>query len=218
MDVIQTLLVDDHALFAETLAARLGREPDIDVLPLAADLSQARNLIRAYQPAVVVLDLMLGTENGLNLLDELATDHRAARVLVLTGVSARDQLLEAVRRGVCGWLPKTVDGDHLTHVIRRVARGEYWIPPEMLGYVLRQLVTAEPVGPTDALAVLTPREREVLQCALDGRSKLEIARRLFVSPNTVRTHTHNLLGKLAVHTMPQAVALARRCGMRPSGE
>jgi DNA-binding NarL/FixJ family response regulator len=137
---------------------------------------------------------------------------------VLTGVSARDQIVEAVRRGVCGWLPKTVDGGHLADVIRRISRGQYWIPPEMLGYVLRQLVSAQPVGPTNALAVLTPRERDVLQCAVDGLSKLEIARRLFVSPNTVRTHTHNLLGKLTVHTMPEAVSLARRCGMRPTGE
>jgi DNA-binding NarL/FixJ family response regulator len=82
--------------------------------------------------------------------------------------------------------------------------------------VLRQLIEAQPVGGPLPLAVLTPREHDVLQGAVDGLSKSEIARRLFLSPNTVRTHTQNMLAKLSAHSTLEAVSLARRYGMRPT--
>jgi DNA-binding NarL/FixJ family response regulator len=216
MEVIRTLLVDDHPLFVETLAARLDREADLEVLPVAKDGRRARTLLRTLSPAVVVLDMILGAESGLSLLDEIEASHPESRVVVLTGVSAVDQVVEAVRRGARAWLPKTVDGDHLVRVIRGVVRGESWIPPELLGYVLRQLTAVQPAGQPDPLAVLTARERDVLQCAVDGLSKPDIARQLFLSPNTVRTHTQNVLGKLSAHSMLEAVSLARRHGMRPT--
>lgn len=217
MDVIRTLIVDDHALFAEALAVRLGREPDLEVLPVAVDLARARALLSTRAPAVVLLDLVLGAESGLNLLDEIAAIWPDVRVVVLTGVSAVDQVVEAVRRGAHAWLPKTVDAHQLVRVIRGVCRGECWIPPELLGYVLRQLTAVQSDAGPDPLALLTARERDVLQCAVDGLSGPDIARRLFLSPNTVRTHTQNALSKLAVHSTLEAVSLARRYGMRPTG-
>jgi DNA-binding NarL/FixJ family response regulator len=217
MNVIRTLLVDDHALFVESLAARLAREPDLEVLPVAGSPQQALRLIHSRSPAVLVLDLLLGSANGLTVLDEVRATHPDCRVVVLTGVSSADQVVEAVRRGARAWLPKTVDGAHLVRVIRGVFRGESWIPPELLGYVLQQLIAGQPaVRRRDPLTALTARERDVLQCAVDGLSKPDIARRLFLSPNTVRTHTQNMLAKLTAHSMLEAVTLARRHGMRPS--
>ncbi|MGH8967660.1 MAG: response regulator transcription factor, partial [Actinomycetes bacterium] len=93
-----------------------------------------------------------------------------------------------------------------------------WIPPEVLGEVLRRVVAgdAEPEAGRRMLAVLTPREREVLQCMVDGLGRAEIAGRLGLSANTVRTHTQNLLAKLDTHSALEAITLAMRCGMRPS--
>jgi two-component system NarL family response regulator len=217
MNVIRTLLVDDHRLFVESLAARLAREPDLEVLPATGDPEQALRLVRTLSPAVLVLDLLLGSANGMSVLDEVRVAHPDCRVIVLTGVSSGDQVVEAVRRGARAWLPKTVDSAHLVRVIRGVYRGESWIPPELLGYVLQQLISGPPAARRhDPLTVLTARERDVLQCAVDGLSKPDIARRLFLSPNTVRTHTQNMLAKLAAHSMLEAVTLARRHGMRPS--
>jgi len=216
MEVIRTLLVDDHPLFAEALAARLGREPDLEVLPFAHDRGRARMLLSTLSPAVVLLDLVLGAESGLALLDEIEERHPDTRVIVLTGVSAADQLVDAVRRGARAWLSKTVDGHQLLRVIRGVFHGECWIPPELLGHVLRQLIAAQPVAESHSLATLTPREHDVLQGAVDGLSKSEIARRLFLSPHTVRTHTQNMLTKLSAHSTLEAVSLARRYGMRPT--
>ena len=216
MKAIRTLLVDDYRLFAETLAARLGREPDLEVLPVAQDHAGAVALLRSLSPTVVVLDVMLGKESGLPVIDDIKSINPECGVVVLTEVSDGDLAVEAVRHGAQAWLPKTVGGDHLVHVIRGVVRGESWIPPDLLSYVLQRLTATAHVGGPRPIDTLTARERVVLQCAVDGLSKPEIARRLFLSPNTVRTHTHNLLGKLPAHSMLEAVSLARRYGMRPT--
>ena len=224
MDSIRTLLVDDHALFVETLAVRLAMEPDIEVLPAAKDPHEALRLVRTLSPAVLVLDLILGRTSGMVVLDEVQRSHPECHVIVLTGLPAADKVVEAFRRGAKAWLPKTVDGAHLVRVIRGVCQGESWIPPDVLGQVLRQLIAdrpagqdgrVAPVGHPDPLSALTARERDVLQAAVDGLSKMDIARRLFLSPNTVRTHTQNMLGKLSAHSMLEAVSVARRHGMRP---
>jgi DNA-binding NarL/FixJ family response regulator len=216
MQLIRTLVVDDHPLFAETLAARLAREPDFEVLPIAQDERRARTLLSTLSPSVVVLDLLLGAENSLPLLDEIQVKHPGARVVMLTGVSAVDKVIDGVRRGAKAWLPKTSDSEHVVRVIRGVHRGHSWLPPELLGEVLRQLTAAVPVVDPGPLALLTARERQVLQCAVDGLSKPDIARSLHMSPNTVRTHTQNMLAKLAAHSTLEAVSLARRHGMRPT--
>jgi DNA-binding NarL/FixJ family response regulator len=216
MSAIRTLLVDGHPLFVESLAARLAREPDLDVLPVAGNAQQALASLRSLSPAVMVLDPMLERTDGLALLDQVRERHPHCRVVVLTGVLSADHAVEAVRRGARAWLPKTVDGAHLVRAIRGVSRGESWLPPDVLGHVLQQLLADQPVRRTSPLGVLTARERDVLQCAVDGLSKPDIARRLFLSPHTVRTHTQNMLGKLSAHSMLEAASLARQSGMRPS--
>lgn len=216
---IRVLIVDDHALFAEALAARLGREPDLVILPLAGDVRHALALADTEQPTVVLLDMTLGRESGLDLLDRLRDRHPGVRVVMLTAMSGVDPIVQAVRRGAVGWVPKTEAADLVAQVVRSVARRGGWLPPDLLGDVLRRLVDepAEPVRGNQLLAELTPREREVLQCMVDGLNRAEIAGRLGLSANTVRTHTQNLLAKLDTHSALEAITLAMRSGMRPSG-
>lgn len=165
---------------------------------------------------MIVLDPEPRTDDGLACVDEARAHHPGCQVAVLTAASDPELVVDAVRRGARAWLPKTVDTAHLLRVLRGVARGESWIPPDLLGHVLGRLTAQPAPAEPDPMATLTARERDVLQCAVDGLSKLEIARRLFLSPNTVRTHTHNMLGKLPAHSMLEAVYFARRHGMRPS--
>jgi two-component system NarL family response regulator len=218
MQPTRVLIVDDHALFAEALAARLGREPDLVILPIASDVRRALALTATERPQVLVLDLTLGAESGLDVLDRVRADHPDVRVVVLTAMSDLDALVQAVRRGAVGWLEKTESAELVARVIRSAARQGGWIPPDVLGDVLRRLVRegAEPEGGA-LLAELTPREREVLQCMVDGLGRAEIAERLGLSANTVRTHTQNLLAKLGLHSALEAITVAMRAGMRPSG-
>ncbi|QFG24134.1 response regulator transcription factor [Actinomadura sp. WMMB 499] len=212
MRPIRVLIVDDHTLFAEALAARLGREPDLVILPIASDARRALALTATERPQVVVLDMTLGAESGLDVLDRLRESEPDVRVVVLTAMSELDVLVQAVRRGAVGWLSKTESAELVARVIRSAARKGGWIPPELLGEVLRRL-TAD--GDEERLPELTPREREVLQCMVDGLGRAEIAERLGLSANTVRTHTQNLLAKLGMHSALEAITLAMRAGMRP---
>jgi len=216
MDPIRVLIVDDHTLFGEALAARLSREPDLVILPIAPDVRRALALVTTERPHVLALDLMLGAESGFDVLDHVQDKWPDIRVVMLTAVSEIESIVQAVRRGAVGWLPKTESADLVARVIRSAARGGGWIPPEVLGEVLRRLVSSDPPSNgSQLLTSLTPREREVLQCMVDGLSRAEIAGRLELSANTVRTHTQNLLAKLDMHSALEAITLAMRAGMRP---
>jgi DNA-binding NarL/FixJ family response regulator len=215
MRPIRVLIVDDQALFAEALAARLSAEPDLEVLPVAHDIRRAAALIATESPRVVVLDLVLGEESGLDALDFIRRRYPDVRVLVLSGVTDLDPMVTAFRRGAVGWLPKTESADLVVRAIRDAAGRGGWIPPAVLGDVLRRLLTDGEPGGGD-LAELTPREREVLACMVDGLNRPAIANRLSLSANTVRTHTQNLLAKLGVHSALEAITVAMRAGMRPS--
>jgi DNA-binding NarL/FixJ family response regulator len=114
-----------------------------------------------------------------------------------------------------GWVEKTESADLVARVIRSAARQGGWIPPDVLGEVLRRLTQG---GGGGRIAELTPREREVLQCMVDGLGRAEIAERLGLSANTVRTHTQNLLAKLDLHSALEAITLAMRAGMRPTSD
>ncbi|GIG61524.1 hypothetical protein Lfu02_58960 [Longispora fulva] len=207
------LLVDDHPVFAEALATRLAAEPDIEVLPVVSDSAGALAAIAREQPDVVLLDLVLGEDSGLTVLERIRARYPAIKVVMVTAVEDPDQTVAAVRGGAAAWLPKSVGAEELVRVLRGVVRGEAWMPPRLLALVLDRL-TRPPDFDRDPLAVLTDREREVLRCMVDGLSRAEIAAKLYVSTNTARTHTQNILTKLHCHSVLEAVSLARRHGMR----
>ncbi|WP_168221247.1 response regulator transcription factor [Actinomadura sp. WMMA1423] len=215
MEPIRVLIVDDHALFAEALAARLGCEPDLVILPIAADVRRALALTAAERPRVIVLDMTLDTESGLDVLDRVRKRYPDVRVVMLTAMSDVDAMVRAIRTGAVAWVEKTESADLVARVIRSAARQGGWIPPDVLGEVLRRLREDDGGG---VIAELTPREREVLQCMVDGLGRAEIAERLCLSANTVRTHTQNLLAKLDMHSALEAITLAMRAGMRPTSD
>lgn len=216
MESTRVLIVDDHTLFAEALTVRLSSEPDLVVLPYAGDTRRALALVATEHPDVVVLDLMLGEESGLDLMDRIHERDSRVRVVVLTATSGVESIVEVLRHGAIGWLSKTEHVDRVIRVIRSAARRGGWIPPDLLGDVLRLLVRdPDPNDEARLLPTLTTREGEILQCMVDGRSRAEIADYLGLSANTVRTHVQNLLAKLGVHSGLEAITVAMRAGMRP---
>lgn len=213
---IRVLVVDDHRLFAEAVAVRLGQEPDIEVLPIAYTEEEAKRLLTGHRPDLLLLDLALGQGSGMSVLEHARRHRPDTPVLILTAVGSGEHLFEAVRHGATGWLPKTADSEQLIAAVRGVARGEGWIPPELLGDLLKRLAAVPSDGNPGVLSQLTPREFEVFRCMVDGLSRQQIAQRLYLSTETVRTHTQNVLAKLGVHSVLEAVALGLRSGMRPS--
>lgn len=211
---ISVLVVDDHAVFADALQARLSREPDLTPVTVAYGSAEARAKASQSLPAVVVLDLALDDDSGLDVAESIQETSPGTRVVILTGTDSVADVVNGLVRGVRAWLPKTIDTEYLVRVIRGVHVGEAWLAPDLLGRVLTDLVARTSAPPPDPLSVLTAREREVLQCMVDGLTRAEIAERLHLSVNTVRTHTQNLIAKLGAHSTLESVALALRTGLR----
>jgi DNA-binding NarL/FixJ family response regulator len=135
----------------------------------------------------------------------------AAHVIMMSYSAEPDRIVAAVRAGAASWLPKGESLQHLLRVVRGTARREAWLPPAVAGQVLALLLRDPAPRPANEplLATLTPREREVLACLAEGVARREVAARLSLSANTVRTHLQNLMGKLQVHSTLEAVALTR---------
>ena len=198
--------------FADALAIRLEREPDMDVVA-ALDMSAlpSRMLVNS-QVNVVLLDADLADDTAFRLCQELSQAPSAPYVVFLSHSSDSEHIVRAIRAGAAGWVRKDESLARLIHVIRGVARGETWLPPDQIGKVLGLLVS-EPDHHEDGdqlLAALTGREREVLLCLAEGNRRCDVAEHLHMSPNTVRTHLQNLMAKLGVHSALEAVALTWR--------
>jgi DNA-binding NarL/FixJ family response regulator len=214
MNQISTLIVDDHRLFAEALRLRLGREPDLYPVRAATSAADALALARAEPPDVVIMDFRLGPDSGVELVARMREVADGCHVLMLSAIAQVTDVLEALRGGARGWLAKTSDIDELLRAIRGVMCGDAWLSPCLLGSILPQLLTGELGSTDDRLSGLTAREREVLDCMVDGLTRTQIAARLYISANTARTHTQNLLAKLDAHSSLEAVSIALRYGRR----
>ncbi|MFE3327640.1 LuxR C-terminal-related transcriptional regulator [Streptomyces sp. NPDC059176] len=238
---IRVLVVDDHRIFAESLAAALAAEPDVEVAAAGSGPAALRCLERASADGrrfdVMLVDADLGVaapggtvvaravpDNGDGFVDgiSLVAGVRSARPSVRTVVLAEKddprRAALALQAGASGWVAKDCSLQRLLTVIRGVLRDETHLPPALLTDVLREMTAARKHRTESERLVesLTPREREVLRCMVAGLGRKAVAERLFLSPHTVRTHMQNVLGKLGVHSTLAAVALARRAGVGPA--
>ncbi|MBT2480530.1 response regulator transcription factor [Streptomyces sp. ISL-94] len=238
---IRVLVVDDHRIFAESLAAALAAEPDVDVSAAGSGPAALRCLERAAAEGrrfdVMLVDADLGApagavpaqresgsgppppaSDGIALVAGVRVSHPGVRTVVLAERDDPRRAALALQAGASGWVAKDCSLSRLLAVIRGVLREETHLPPALLTGVLREL-TAARKHRTDSerlVESLTPREHEVLRCMVAGLGRKDVAARLFLSPHTVRTHMQNVLGKLGVHSTLAAVALARRAGVRPA--
>jgi DNA-binding NarL/FixJ family response regulator len=212
MGFVRIVIVDDHRVFSEAVAARLDAEPDLRVVATAASPLEAVAAVEALRPDLALVDVELGSGDGIELTAQLRDLAPELTVLVVSCISDPVRVGEAVRAGAAGWVTKDAPTDELIDAIRGSMRGESWIPPRILTGVLRELLAARRALDHDSerFSRLTPRERLVLECMADGLDRQAIAQRLFLSTNTVRTHIQNILTKLQVHSSLEAVALALR--------
>jgi DNA-binding NarL/FixJ family response regulator len=207
---ISVLAVDDHPVFADALQARLSSEPDLRPVDVAYNSADALLRVSRGRVDVAVLDYMLGDTTGVALTESIRGMSPRTEIVMLSAVDSIDAVVDAVAAGVRAWLPKTVDTAHLVRVVRGVHAGEMWLDPALLGRVIPQLRERVLSPDPDPFAVLTRREREVLDSMVDGHSRAEIADLLQLSTNTVRTHTQNLMAKLGAHSSLEVVTMALR--------
>jgi DNA-binding NarL/FixJ family response regulator len=211
--VIRVLLVDDHLSFRQPLAFMLQREPDIDVVGEAGSLAEACEVPVEVDMALVDLDLPDG--NGATLIRTLRAANPRCMVAVLSASGNRTDLAQAVEAGAVGILHKSHPIESIVAALRRLQAGEHLISPTETVELLRLVGQQREKNRAAEAAIrrLTRRECDVLQSLADGLSDREIAERLVVSTETVRTHMVNLLHKLGVESRLQALVFALRHGV-----
>jgi NarL family two-component system response regulator LiaR len=218
MDVLRLLIADEHQMVTEALAARLSVAPGLWIAGCATTSDpRLPEKARWLRPDVIIIDVEpFGFAVG-EALQRLAAAWPPAHVVVVSSARNVDQAVAAARFGAAAWVSKDQGADDLETVVRGVCSGRSWFPPEMLGEILRELRGDISRGREAAgsLDVLTPRERDVLACMVEGRRGRELAKELIISMDTVRTHTRGIFSKLDVHSRLEAVSLARAAGLRP---
>jgi DNA-binding NarL/FixJ family response regulator len=210
---IQVAVVDRYLTFADTLAAGLEARDEVRMAMAHTSVASLWQTLERSAVDVALLDAdLLGPDGA--LLHHLVQEYPDTRVVVLSSETDPTYVVRALVAGAAGWVPKDVPLDELLQGLQAVVRGESWVPGRLLTTVLETMVRArEDFGSPARLRPLTAREHQILQCMVDGLSRIEIAERLGMSPNTVRTHVHNLLHKLGTHSSLRAVAIAREAGL-----
>jgi DNA-binding NarL/FixJ family response regulator len=209
--VVKVLILVQDRVFADVLATWLDGESDMRVVAALHERVRSPSVLAASRADIVVLDADLPEDPVLRVCEECSA--RGGPKVIMLGQSPEPRrIVRAMRSGAVGWVRKDESLERLREVIYAVANGEMCMPPGQTGEVLRLLLhDADPDEGDNgcALAALTPREREVLTCLAEGTGRRDMAAHLRMSPNTVRTHLQNLMGKLGVHSALEAVALTR---------
>jgi DNA-binding NarL/FixJ family response regulator len=216
VSVISVLLADDQALVRAGFRSLLVAQEGIDVVGEAADGEAAVRLATELTPNVVLMDIRMPGMDGLAATRRIAADSRLAdvRVVILTTFGLDEYVFEAIRSGASGFLVKDTEPDELIQAVRVVAGGEALLSPSITKRLIEEFAAhaKEPQG-IDGLEQLTAREREVMALVAAGLSNDDIARRLFVSPATAKTHVSRAMVKLGARDRAQLVVIAYESGL-----
>ncbi len=218
---ITVIIVDDQAMVRQGLGALLGAQPDISVIGEASDGDQAVKEVARLAPDVVLMDVRMPGTNGLEAAAAIlgAPSTMRPHVLMLTTFDVDDYVYEALRVGASGFMLKDAPAEELARAVRVVASGDALLAPSItkrfIADVTRRRSTVPKASPR--LAELTGREREVLELVAHGLSNGEIAGRLFVAEQTVKTHVSRVLAKLGLRDRAQAVVFAYEHGVVTPG-
>jgi two-component system nitrate/nitrite response regulator NarL len=208
------LVIDDHRVYAEVVAARLRLEPGIERVEVALSVEEARVVLRSFAPQVVLLDNDLGGVLGTAFIPELKSCSPASRVVMVSGTDDIRSIVESLEAGAEAWVGKDARFEILVQAIADVLEGNMYLYPRAVEPVLRRLLhEREAQHASTFIDDLSPRELDVLRCLIAGMTRAEVAQRLFISPNTVRTHVQHLLRHAQVHSTVALVAAARSAGL-----
>lgn len=201
----RVVVVDDHPVVRAGLVALLATRPGVHVVGEAGDAAGALAVVGRERPDVVLMDLRLGADNGVEVTRELIRRDAGVRVLILTTYDTDADIVAAIEAGAVGYLLKDASPEALGAAVESAARGEAVFAPAVAGRLARRVLNP----PTE----LTGREREVVELLAQGLANRQIAKRLFLSEATVKTNLVHAYEKLGVDNRTAAVAAARAAGI-----
>ena len=215
---VRIVVADDHQVVRAGFAGLLGTQPDFAVVGTAGDGAEAVRICHDLHPDVVLMDVRMPGTDGIEATRQLAgMADGGPRVLILTTFDLDEYVYDALCAGASGFLLKDVTAERLFEAVRVVAAGEALLAPTVTRRLISEFARLRPhapaAPPTDGLATLTPRETEVLRLVAEGLSNPEIAARLVVTEETVKTHVSRVLAKLGLRDRTQAVVTAYESGL-----
>ncbi|MGA2151204.1 MAG: response regulator transcription factor [Geobacteraceae bacterium] len=210
---IKIMLVDDHKMVNEVLSALLAKEPDMEVVAIADNGMEAISMAREVRPDIIVMDVTMPVMNGLEACRRIMAETPESKIIVLSMHSEREYVVEALRSGAKGYIPKMSAFKTLVGAIRSVQENNGFLDPIITGIVLEDYNAHlnEPSVPLKQ-SPLSSREREVLQMITNGKNTRDIAFTLNVSPKTVETHRRQIMQKLKLTNVAELTKYAIREG------
>jgi DNA-binding NarL/FixJ family response regulator len=220
MREISIVIADDHPIVRQGLRTLFDAEKNVTVVGEASDGKEAISLVEELEPDVLVLDWMMPGYSGLEVTRELGKRASRTKVLILSMYASEVYVMDALRAGARGYVPKDSPEEILIQAINEVAAGEIYLAPPLTKraievYAERARKPKTEFTEDDRLFLLSPREREILHLILESRTNNEIAERLSISPRTVHTHRANLMHKLQVENQAELYNFAMNAGLLP---
>jgi DNA-binding NarL/FixJ family response regulator len=203
---LRLLVVDDHEVVRQGLAAMLSRRPTIQVVAQAGSVAEAVAAAVRFEPDLVVMDVRLPDGSGIEACREIRQELPDVRVVMLTSYPDEDAVLSAIVAGASGYLLKQVRARDLVAAIEAVGRGESLLDPVVTGRVLERVRRIATGDQPDELAQLTAQERKVLALVAEGKTNKEIGAEVFLSDKTVKNYVSSILSKLNLERRAQAAA------------
>jgi DNA-binding NarL/FixJ family response regulator len=211
---ITIMIVDDHVVIRSGLRMLIEHDKEMLVVAQAGNRTEALERATSSRPDVIILDILLGDDDGLSFLPELCQASPSSRVLVLTGVQNPDAHRRAIRRGAMGIVLKEHAADQLLKAIKKVHDGEVWIERSMMGSMIQEFNKPALVDPElTKIESLTDREREVIALIGEGLKNKQVGERLFISETTVTHHLSSVFSKLEVSDRLELIIYAFRHGL-----
>ena len=211
---IGILLVDDHEVIRSALRLLIEKQPQMTVVGEASNGEEALKITVEEQPEIILLDLCLGAENGMDLIPQFLALSEVSKVIVLTGITEDTVWRRAIHQGAMGVVSKEASADFLLRAIERVNMGELWLTRNATAKLVNELRLANRLKKAepeqDPVSTLTVREREVIDLIGEGLKNKQIADRLYISETTVRHHLTSILKKLDVSDRLELLIFAYR--------
>lgn len=209
MKRIKILLIEDNRILRDGIKALINAQPDLRVVAASGGSHDTLQLVRTKKPHVVLMDLGLWNENGLRVVATLATEWPQTKVIGMDLIPSQREIIEFVEAGAAGFILKDATIEDVLETIRSVARGIRVLPPPLTESLFTRVIEQAlrtGKGTLGAAVRMTSREREIIVLIAEGMSNKEIAQRLNLSTYTVKSHVHNILEKMALHSRLQIAA------------
>jgi two-component system response regulator NreC len=208
MDKIKVLIADDHPIVRAGIRALLSNEPDYEVVGEADDGSEAVDKASQLSPDVVIMDIVMSPMDGIIATERIKRTRPKTKIIVLSMYKQKEYVLRAFRAGAEGYMLKDIISEELLNALHCITEGKRYVCPSIAEYFVEEYLDYSQTESDNPFDTLSSREQEVLHLILEGRPNSEIAKTLFISLATVKTHRNSIMHKLDVHDVASLTRLA----------